>query len=90
MNARNHELLFFEFLCNFGNSFFPVGEDHTLSDSHVFVELDQSWELLSIFFHRDIKLLDTVKCKLFIFHQNLDWIFHELLSHLKNFGWNSS
>jgi len=58
------------------------------------VKLNQSSKLLTVFFHWNIKLFNTVQCKLFIFKQNFDWIFHEFISHLYNMrrhgGWEKT
>ena len=84
MNARDHKLLLPQLLSQLNHTLFSVGKDHALGDSHILVELDQGWELLSVFFHGNRKLFDTIEGQLLLLHKNLDGVLHELLCHFQD------
>ena len=52
--------------------------------------MDESGELLTVFFHGNVELLDTIESELFVLDEDFDGLLHELLGHLEDFRWHGS
>lgn len=58
-----------------------VTEYDCLSDAERVVQVDQRVQLPVLELHANKELLDTFQGKLFLLHQDLDWVSHETLAH---------
>ena len=81
-DAGNHELVLGQLVSKLLDPLLTVGEYHALGNDHVLVELDEGSELLAVLLEGDVELLDTIESQLLVLHQDLDWVLHELVSHL--------
>lgn len=88
-DAGNHKLVLGQAVREFFDALLSVGEDDALRDDHVLVELQQGTEFLAVLLQGNVELLDTFQSQLLVFHQDLDGVLHELLSHLHNLGRHS-
>jgi hypothetical protein len=62
-----------------------VAENDGLGDGQSIIEIAKSVEFPLLLIDLNEELLDSFQCQLITLHQNLYWVFHELLSHVQYF-----
>lgn len=92
-HAGNSKVILSHLICEPLNFVSLITEYHSLGDCQSVIEVTKSIKFPLFLIYLDEKLFNSFQCQLITLHQNLNWVFHELLSHIQNFlrhgSWNN-